>query len=99
MITSSSTADGHNEAEFGMSWCAGFGEDFYNAYFQVLNDFFAANLIVALPSPHMQTDNILNKPPYEVILYTLRIRFVQQSYLFVGYKLADLKNLVGRFLW
>jgi hypothetical protein len=35
MITGSSTADGHNEAEFGMSWCAGFGGDFYNAYFQV----------------------------------------------------------------
>ncbi|OEL37527.1 Protein-ribulosamine 3-kinase, chloroplastic [Dichanthelium oligosanthes] len=27
---------GHNEAEFGMSWCAGFGGDFYNAYFQAL---------------------------------------------------------------
>ncbi|ONL92941.1 Protein-ribulosamine 3-kinase chloroplastic [Zea mays] len=27
---------GHNEAEFGMSWCAGFGGDFYNAYFQVM---------------------------------------------------------------
>lgn len=39
MITGSSTADGHNEAEFGMSWCAGFGADFYNAYFQVPIDF------------------------------------------------------------
>lgn len=28
-------ADGHNEAEFGMSWCAGFGGSFYNAYFEV----------------------------------------------------------------
>ncbi|GJN09301.1 hypothetical protein PR202_ga27297 [Eleusine coracana subsp. coracana] len=28
--------DGHNEAEFGMSWCAGFGGDFYNSYFQVM---------------------------------------------------------------
>lgn len=28
-------ADGHNEAEFGMSWCAGFGESFYDAYFKV----------------------------------------------------------------
>ncbi|CAL4912228.1 unnamed protein product [Urochloa decumbens] len=27
---------GHNEAEFGMSWCAGFGGEFYNAYFQVM---------------------------------------------------------------
>ncbi|KAK3038103.1 hypothetical protein RJ639_031657 [Escallonia herrerae] len=29
-------AYGHNEAEFGMSWCAGFGGSFYNAYFEVL---------------------------------------------------------------
>ncbi|KAM4094550.1 hypothetical protein ACB094_06G203700 [Castanea mollissima] len=27
---------GHNEAEFGMSWCAGFGGAFYNAYFEVM---------------------------------------------------------------
>ncbi|PKI45388.1 hypothetical protein CRG98_034193 [Punica granatum] len=27
---------GHSEAEFGMSWCAGFGGSFYNAYFQVM---------------------------------------------------------------
>ncbi|KAJ1299098.1 hypothetical protein BS78_01G505100 [Paspalum vaginatum] len=27
---------GHNEAEFGMSWCAGFGGEFYSAYFQVM---------------------------------------------------------------
>ncbi|KAL6649088.1 hypothetical protein ACP70R_013312 [Stipagrostis hirtigluma subsp. patula] len=27
---------GHNEAEFGMSWCAGFSGDFYNSYFQVM---------------------------------------------------------------
>ncbi|GAA0167611.1 kinase [Lithospermum erythrorhizon] len=27
---------GHNEAEFGMSWCAGFGESFYKAYFEVM---------------------------------------------------------------
>ncbi|KFK35308.1 hypothetical protein AALP_AA5G267700 [Arabis alpina] len=27
---------GHNEADFGMSWCAGFGESFYNAYFKVM---------------------------------------------------------------
>ncbi|CAI0425231.1 unnamed protein product [Linum tenue] len=26
---------GHSEAEFGMSWCAGFGGAFYNAYFEV----------------------------------------------------------------
>ncbi|XP_065864744.1 protein-ribulosamine 3-kinase, chloroplastic isoform X4 [Euphorbia lathyris] len=26
---------GHNEAEFGMSWCAGFGGSFYDAYFEV----------------------------------------------------------------
>ncbi|OVA19802.1 Fructosamine/Ketosamine-3-kinase [Macleaya cordata] len=25
---------GHNEAEFGMSWCAGFGGSFYNSYFE-----------------------------------------------------------------
>lgn len=28
--------DGHNEAEFGMSWCAGFGGSFYNSYFEVM---------------------------------------------------------------
>ncbi|XP_057952550.1 protein-ribulosamine 3-kinase, chloroplastic [Malania oleifera] len=28
---------GHNEAEFGMSWCAGFGESFYNSYFEVMH--------------------------------------------------------------
>ncbi|CAM6104548.1 unnamed protein product [Calypogeia fissa] len=27
---------GHNEAEFGMSWCAGFGSSFYDAYFKVI---------------------------------------------------------------
>jgi protein-ribulosamine 3-kinase len=27
---------GHSEAEFGMSWCASFGQAFYNAYFEVL---------------------------------------------------------------
>ncbi|XP_078447940.1 protein kinase superfamily protein [Wolffia australiana] len=27
---------GHNEAEFGMSWCAGFGGSFYSSYFQVM---------------------------------------------------------------
>ncbi|KMT00173.1 hypothetical protein BVRB_1g019910 [Beta vulgaris subsp. vulgaris] len=27
---------GHNEAEFGMSWCAGFGPSFYNSYFEVM---------------------------------------------------------------
>lgn len=27
---------GHNEAEFGMSWCAGFGGSFYNSYFEVI---------------------------------------------------------------
>ncbi|GLJ53944.1 hypothetical protein SUGI_1152890 [Cryptomeria japonica] len=27
---------GHNEAEFGMSWCAGFGTSFYNSYFEVM---------------------------------------------------------------
>ena len=27
---------GHSEAEFGMSWCAGFGRSFYEAYFAVL---------------------------------------------------------------
>ncbi|KAL9228950.1 hypothetical protein vseg_004475 [Gypsophila vaccaria] len=26
---------GHNEAEFGMSWCAGFGPSFYNSYFEM----------------------------------------------------------------
>ncbi|KMZ65947.1 Uncharacterized protein in tonB 3'region [Zostera marina] len=27
---------GYNEAEFGMSWCAGFGTSFYDSYFQVM---------------------------------------------------------------
>ncbi|CAL9108768.1 unnamed protein product [Musa textilis] len=27
---------GHNEAEFGMSWCAGFGGSFYSSYFEVI---------------------------------------------------------------
>ncbi|KAJ1693428.1 hypothetical protein LUZ63_010126 [Rhynchospora breviuscula] len=27
---------GHNEAEFGMSWCAGFGGSFYKSYFEVM---------------------------------------------------------------
>ncbi|KAG6666736.1 protein-ribulosamine 3-kinase, chloroplastic-like isoform X1 [Carya illinoinensis] len=27
---------GHSEAEFGMSWCAGFAGSFYNAYFEVM---------------------------------------------------------------
>lgn len=27
--------DGHSEAEFGMSWCAGFGGSFYSSYFEV----------------------------------------------------------------
>ncbi|KAE9605456.1 putative protein-ribulosamine 3-kinase [Lupinus albus] len=27
---------GHSEAEFGMSWCAGFGGSFYNSYFEVI---------------------------------------------------------------
>ncbi|RLN18353.1 protein-ribulosamine 3-kinase, chloroplastic [Panicum miliaceum] len=45
---------GHNEAEFGMSWCAGFGGDFYNAYFQVVV-FFAPYLIGAPANLHMKT--------------------------------------------
>ncbi|GAV92004.1 Fructosamin_kin domain-containing protein [Cephalotus follicularis] len=28
---------GHNEAEFGLSWCAGFGGSFYSAYFEVMS--------------------------------------------------------------
>jgi len=32
----SCSVDGHNEAEFGMSWCAGFGGSFYNSYFEVI---------------------------------------------------------------
>ncbi|CAM8981412.1 unnamed protein product [Rhodiola kirilowii] len=27
---------GHSEAEFGMSWCAGFGGSFYSSYFEVM---------------------------------------------------------------
>ena len=27
---------GHNEAEFGMSWCAGFSQSVYDAYFDVM---------------------------------------------------------------
>ena len=30
------SVDGHSEAEFGMSWCAGFGGSFYNSYFEVI---------------------------------------------------------------
>lgn len=36
-IVVSSSVDGHNEAEFGMSWCAGFGSSFYNSYFEVFS--------------------------------------------------------------
>lgn len=32
----SCSIDGHSEAEFGMSWCAGFGGSFYNSYFEVI---------------------------------------------------------------
>ena len=53
ILTGSKTADGHNEAEFGMSWCAGFGGDFYNAYFQVFA-FFSPYLIGALANLHMK---------------------------------------------
>lgn len=31
----SPSVDGHSEAEFGMSWCAGFGGSFYSSYFEV----------------------------------------------------------------
>lgn len=27
---------GHSEAEFGMSWCAGFSQDFYAGYHEVI---------------------------------------------------------------
>lgn len=27
---------GHSEAEFGMSWCAGFSRDFYAGYHEVI---------------------------------------------------------------
>jgi hypothetical protein len=43
-MNSSLTADGHNEAEFGMSWCAGFGGAFYNSYFEVSSSHFSAHL-------------------------------------------------------
>eukprot|EP00271_Cylindrocystis_brebissonii_P007256 TRINITY_DN20576_c0_g1_i1.p1 TRINITY_DN20576_c0_g1~~TRINITY_DN20576_c0_g1_i1.p1 ORF type:complete len:368 (+),score=32.31 TRINITY_DN20576_c0_g1_i1:36-1139(+) len=36
VILDPATYYGHSEAEFGMSWCAGFGQAFYNAYFEVL---------------------------------------------------------------
>lgn len=36
VILDPATYYGHNEAEFGMSWCAGFGQAFYNAYFEVI---------------------------------------------------------------
>lgn len=44
---------GHNEAEFGMSWCAGFGESFYTAYFKVphthkLNHFDDGSLFIVV---------------------------------------------------
>jgi hypothetical protein len=35
ILISPLTTDGHNEAEFGMSWCAGFSGGFYESYFQV----------------------------------------------------------------
>jgi hypothetical protein len=42
------TADGHGEAEFGMAWCAGFGEAFYNSYFEVsTSHFFSPHLNLA----------------------------------------------------
>jgi hypothetical protein len=36
MCSKTKCTDGHNEAEFGMSWCAGFGGSFYYSYFEVL---------------------------------------------------------------
>eukprot|EP00850_Spirogloea_muscicola_P020956 SM000232S07926 [mRNA] locus=s232:26480:29056:- [translate_table: standard] len=36
VILDPATYYGHSEAEFGMSWCAGFGPAFYSAYFAVL---------------------------------------------------------------
>jgi hypothetical protein len=36
------TADGHGEAEFGMAWCAGFGEAFYISYFEVSTSYFCS---------------------------------------------------------
>jgi hypothetical protein len=51
LIYSSLTADGHNEAEFGMSWCAGFGGAFYNSYFEVYTFHFAPQLYLAPAHP------------------------------------------------
>ncbi|XP_042039075.1 protein-ribulosamine 3-kinase, chloroplastic isoform X3 [Salvia splendens] len=36
LLPSFAIIDGHNEAEFGMSWCAGFVGSFYDAYFEVM---------------------------------------------------------------
>lgn len=36
VILDPATYYGHSEAEFGMSWCASFGQDFYNAYFEII---------------------------------------------------------------
>lgn len=36
VILDPATYYGHNEAEFGMSWCAGFNASFYDAYFKVM---------------------------------------------------------------
>ncbi|WJX95783.1 protein-ribulosamine 3-kinase [Trifolium repens] len=35
VILDSACYYGHNESEFGMSWCAGFGGSFYNSYLEV----------------------------------------------------------------
>jgi hypothetical protein len=50
LINSFLTTDGHNEAEFGMSWCAGFGGEFYNSYFEVSTFHFARHLYLAPPA-------------------------------------------------
>lgn len=65
------TADGHNEAEFGMSWCAGFGGEFYNAYFQVFTCFRCISDWSTASNLHLKMNDRRtdNNPPSEVDAY------------------------------
>lgn len=53
-------ADGHNEAEFGMSWCASFGPAFYKAYFEVFSIMITIPLLLKLLFSHVK---VLPKEP------------------------------------
>jgi hypothetical protein len=52
ILSDSLTADGHNEAEFGMSWCAGFGGAFYNSYFEVSTYHFSPHISGTITCSH-----------------------------------------------